>query len=65
MATITSESQKVLYTPIRGTEAAATTAPRVGRPPVKANQNHPAAEPLMCTGVTVCAHTKNPKAKSG
>ena len=65
MATITSESQKVLYTPRSGTEMAATTAPRVGSPPVKANQNHPAAEPLMCTGVTVWAQTRNPKAKSG
>jgi hypothetical protein len=53
MATITSESQKVLYTPMAGAEKAAITEPRVGRPPVKANQNHPAAEPLSSTRVTV------------
>jgi hypothetical protein len=65
MATITSESQKVLYTPIRGVETAATSAPSVGRPPVKANQNHPAADPLSSTRVTVWIQTRKPKAKSG
>jgi hypothetical protein len=39
--------------------------PRVGSPPVKANQNHPAAELLRSTLVTVWIQTRNPKAKSG
>src|SRR5699024_12187110 len=43
----------------------ATAEPRVGNPPVKANQNQPATEPRIRSGLAICAHTRNENANSG
>src|ERR1700716_1102314 len=43
-ATNTTEAQKVLYCPRSGIRKLANNEPNVGNPPVKANQNQPAAE---------------------
>src|SRR5215472_4710703 len=59
-ATITSDSQRVLYVPITGTVALASSAPSVGRPPVRADQNQPTAVPRYRCGVTAVTQTRNP-----
>ncbi len=46
--------------PSHGTVKLATSEPRVGSPPVKANQNQPTAEPSRCLGVTAVTQTRKP-----
>ncbi len=58
-ATSTSESQKVAYSPIILMEKIATSEPSVGRPPVKASQNQPVAEPRISSGAADWIQTKN------
>lgn len=51
---------RVWYEPIAGIVALATREPRVGRPPVKANQYQPTAVPIRRGSVAAVTHTRNP-----
>src|ERR1700716_1043192 len=64
-ATNTTEAQKVLYWPRSGIRKLANNEPKVGNPPVKANQNQPAAELKRLGGVAAAIQTRKPKANRG
>ena len=65
MITSPRETQKVPYFPMMGMVMLATSEPSVGRPPVKPNQNQPAAVESRSAGVMVTIQTRKPKANSG
>jgi hypothetical protein len=58
--TIASEHQKVTYWPMCGMIRLAKREPKVGKPALKANQNHPTADPSRFAGVVVVIKTRKP-----